>query len=345
MVDSAKLSKHAKEQARNSDGTFKREGSTPAPLRMGRRQENAAGDEDAKLLREAASLGVSEEDAFDEEIMQEARVKRLGADLGSMPDDHRLTQEELDALSAAGVQQMRDNPNNTEIGLYTPVRSDQARELLGLDGMDLDDVIEAAWAGGWDRDQDEYVVWTRDGYLRGMDREWAAELAWKGRTQLIDPNHLSKDSYDRLHAAFAREETPRNVSELRSWMGKNAKEAQRVEFDRLPDGTGIKGWAVEDRELSRDNVPDGWHVYSVSEWDSDEPDEDFMRAKGIDPDTADEEDIEYRQVLLIDKQIDSWSNHRFDFATREDLSDRIRRQPIEINDTYGWGFTGDRLIN
>lgn len=277
--------------------------------------------------------------------MQEARVTRLGNDLASMPDDMPLSDRQMRALTDAGLEQMREDPDDVTTGTYVAVPSSQAWDRLELKDMPRDRVDEAARMGHWDPDSDDWVAWTPDGDLKGMDRDQAARLLWRGRGRFIHPDTTSRSTYRQVRQAFDMVETSRNVKELADWAGRDAKDMRRVVFDRLPDGRSVTGWALEDRQLSRDRIPEGWHVYTVTAWDSDEPDEDLMRAKGIDPATAPEEDVEYKQVLLIDSDINanSWSAHRFDFATRTDLDQAMGRQPIEIPDDDTWAFTEDTL--
>ena len=76
-------------------------------------------------------------------------------------------------------------------------------------------------------------------------------------------------------------------------------EARHIEFD-MPDGSTLNGYALDDGRIDRNKVPAGWHAYSVMESDGDEDGE---------------------TTLSIDH--DGYVNHRMDFITTEDLSQRI----------------------
>lgn len=88
-------------------------------------------------------------------------------------------------------------------------------------------------------------------------------------------------------------------------------EAVDVEFT-LPDGRKIEGWAVDDARIDPDRLPDGWHKYSVMEDD---------------------------ETGAIDVAPTHVVNHRFDFATTDDLGDGFQ------GDTDSWGFSDTRLID
>lgn len=98
-------------------------------------------------------------------------------------------------------------------------------------------------------------------------------------------------------------------------------EARHIEFD-MPDGSTIRGYALDDDRIDRNKVPAGWHAYSVMESDSDEDGE---------------------TTLSIDR--DGYVNHRMDFITTEDLSQRI--DSGQLTEIHGdeWGFTGNDLVD
>ena len=90
----------------------------------------------------------------------------------------------------------------------------------------------------------------------------------------------------------------------------------------MPDGTTVSGYALDDDRIDRNKVPAGWHAYSVMESDSDEDGE---------------------TTLSIDR--DGYVNHRMDFITTEDLSQRI--DSGQLTEIHGdeWGFTGNDLVD
>lgn len=98
-------------------------------------------------------------------------------------------------------------------------------------------------------------------------------------------------------------------------------EARHIEFD-MPDGSTLNGYALDEGRIDRNKVPAGWHAYSVMESDSDEDGE---------------------TTLSIDH--DRYVNHRMDFITTEDLSQRI--DSGQLTEIHGdeWGFTGNDLVD
>ena len=98
-------------------------------------------------------------------------------------------------------------------------------------------------------------------------------------------------------------------------------EARHIEFD-MPDGTTVSGYALDDDRIDRNKVPAGWHAYSVMESDGDEDGE---------------------TTLSIDR--DGYVNHRMDFITTEDLSQRI--DSGQLTEIHGddWGFTDNDLVD
>lgn len=98
-------------------------------------------------------------------------------------------------------------------------------------------------------------------------------------------------------------------------------EARHIEFD-MPDGTTISGYALDDDRIDRNKVPAGWHAYSVMESDSDKDSE---------------------TTLSIDH--DGYVNHRMDFITTEDLSQRIDGGQLTEIRGDDWGFTGNDLVD
>lgn len=98
-------------------------------------------------------------------------------------------------------------------------------------------------------------------------------------------------------------------------------EARHIEFD-MPDGSTLNGYALDDGRINRNKVPAGWHAYSVMESDGDEDGE---------------------TTLSIDH--DGYVNHRMDFITTEDLSQRI--DSGQLTEIHGdeWGFTGNDLVD
>lgn len=98
-------------------------------------------------------------------------------------------------------------------------------------------------------------------------------------------------------------------------------EARHIEFD-MPDGSTLNGYALDDGRIDRNKVPAGWHAYSVMESDGDEDGE---------------------TTLSIDH--DGYVNHRMDFITTEDLSQRI--DSGQLTEIHGdeWGFTGNDLVD
>lgn len=135
------------------------------------------------------------------------------------------------------------------------------------------------------------------------------------------------------------DEDPQDVAALYDFLDGDGDDAQQVEFE-LGDGTKVTGWAVDDARIPREGLPEHWHAYSVAEDETDEPDTDLMQAKGIDPDTADDGDIDYKTVLRVGDDIHV--NHRFDFATTQQLTNEQLQQMSSIGDEQ-WGFTGERL--
>ena len=82
----------------------------------------------------------------------------------------------------------------------------------------------------------------------------------------------------------------------------------------MPDGSTLNGYALDDGRIDRNKVPAGWHAYSVMESDGDEDGE---------------------TTLSIDH--DGYVNHRMDFITTEDLSQRI--DSGQLTEIHGddWG--------
>lgn len=135
------------------------------------------------------------------------------------------------------------------------------------------------------------------------------------------------------------EEDPQDLASLYDYLDQDRDEAQQVEFN-LPDGTRVTGWAIDDGRIGREGLPEHWHAYSVAEDETDEPDANLMQAKGIDPDTADDEDMEYQTRMRIGDDIHV--NHRFDFATTQQLTPQQLDAAASIPQD-DWAFTGEQL--
>ena len=95
-----------------------------------------------------------------------------------------------------------------------------------------------------------------------------------------------------------------------------ALDAVQIEFE---DGGTVKAWSDELR-FDRENIPDGWHVYSVR-----------MDDEGcFDP-------------VTVERRV--WANHGYDILTREDLDQRIADHDgwLPIKDD-GWKVTSGKPL-
>lgn len=95
-----------------------------------------------------------------------------------------------------------------------------------------------------------------------------------------------------------------------------ALDAVEIEFE---DGTTVKAYSDELR-FDRENIPEGWHAYSVRMDDE----------GGFDP-------------VTVERRV--WVNHGYDILTREDLDQRIADHDgwLPIKDD-GWSFTSGKPL-
>lgn len=105
-------------------------------------------------------------------------------------------------------------------------------------------------------------------------------------------------------------------------------EARSIEFN-LPDGTNINGYALDDGRIDDSRVPAGWHRYSVTETETDDPDPAF--------------DGENETSLAIEHNASV--NHRMDFITRQDLSKQIDNGAASDIRSQEWGFGENNLVD
>lgn len=134
---------------------------------------------------------------------------------------------------------------------------------------------------------------------------------------------LPSDTKIQQAASLLTDDTEPDFNQLLTATGAfdDPYEARHIEFD-MPDGSTINGYALDDGRIDRNKVPSGWHAYSVMESDGDEDGE---------------------TTLSIDH--DGYVNHRMDFITTEDLSQRI--DSGQLTEIHGddWGFTDNDLVD
>lgn len=134
---------------------------------------------------------------------------------------------------------------------------------------------------------------------------------------------LPSDTKIQQAASLLTDDTEPDFNQLLTATGAfdDPYEARHIEFD-MPDGSTLNGYALDDGRIDRNKVPAGWHAYSVMESDGDEDGE---------------------TTLSIDH--DGYVNHRMDFITTEDLSQRI--DSGQLTEIHGddWGFTDNDLVD
>lgn len=159
-----------------------------------------------------------------------------------------------------------------------------------------------------------------------------------------DENHYATPSTGSVPMPYDYEpsEDIQDLANLHDILGEDkASRTRPVEFS-LPDGTTVNGWGLDDDTIPTRGLPEGWHAYHVAQYeDETQPDEDLMRAQGLEWDDIDEldpEDIEYKQVLVLNDNHPE--AHRMDFFTTQNLDQRLADQPTVPDDDH-WAFTSD----
>lgn len=218
-------------------------------------------------------------------------------------------------------------------------------------GMDDDDVrVEDAcndWLGHG-RPEDGFSYRMEDGSIRNgryLREMFAGQVEEQPDAYCDDPSELDHARLDDEYRVWLHEHERDDMiapadarllglgdyaaqAALRRALGALADDMRGVDFD-LPDGTTLCAWAADGQRVDRGRLPAGWHVYSVTEDETDERDP----AWG-----GDLEDAPYRTVLSI--RGNALVNHRMDIVTTRGLD-------LEDSDVFvdgdKWGFGDDTL--
>lgn len=198
---------------------------------------------------------------------------------------------------------------------------------------------------------DDSRMWRmEDGEVR--DGHWLREM-FAGQVEddpdayCDDPGELDQRRLDDEYRVWLREHEYHDMIEaadpvaegmgdhgmqrgLRLMMGGRADDLRSVDFD-LPDGTTLRGWALDGGRVDRDRLPAGWHAYSVTEDETDEPDPAWGGAP---------QDAPYRTVMGIRER--ALVNHRMDILTTRSLD--LGQADVFV-DGDEWGFGDDRLAS
>lgn len=150
-----------------------------------------------------------------------------------------------------------------------------------------------------------------DGTFKDTNKRLPGTLPAKNQT---DTRSLDELSYDELLPAVDAFDDP--------------YEARHVEFT-TPDGSTIDGYALDYGRIDQSKVPDGWHAYSVSEWDTDEP----------------SPYLEDSNLTTLSIDTDGNVNHRMDFITRQDLTSQINNGELGEIKEDDWGFRDTSLVD
>ncbi|WP_346428278.1 LPD11 domain-containing protein [Bifidobacterium sp. SO1] len=130
---------------------------------------------------------VANEYADDPEVQAEQQRKTVltQAMLGTNGED-KPTPQAIDLLHRI-VNEVGQHSawQNTALGEYRIIPSDEARRTLMDEGMSEQRIDEAACYGGWDQQRDQYVRFNEDGDLVGLDQTQADRLVWANRGEIL----------------------------------------------------------------------------------------------------------------------------------------------------------------
>lgn len=153
-----------------------------------------------------AETGPDEYADIDIQAEERRRTVLTQAMLGTNAKD-RPTPQTIDLLHRI-VNEVGEHSawQNTSLGEYRVIPSEEARQTLVTEGMSDHGIEEAAYYGGWDPQRDQYARFNQDGDLVGLDQTQADRLVWANRGEILayakQDDMLSETTVREIDRAF-----------------------------------------------------------------------------------------------------------------------------------------------